>query len=353
MKRITLSLAAALAALWIAGCNSPSAPTANNAPTEGNKPAPTGKAIRVGMVLDKGGLGDKSFNDSAYRGLQRAESELGATVQHVESKIDTDYETNIEALAANGSELVIAVGLGMDEPVKRVAAKFPDVKFAIVDGEASGDNVAALKFKEEEGSFLAGFLAARVSKTKKLGFVGGMEIGLIKKFEYGFRAGAYLADPTVTVLGAKYTMNWDSTDKGKASAAALFGEGADIVYHAAGRAGLGVIKAAEEAGKFAIGVDSDQDDIAPGFVLTSMVKRVDEAVFQTIKKTQEGAYAPGVTTYDVKTGGISLTDMRHTKDKIDAKILEDLEAVKADLLAGKFTIPVDAAGFDSFKQSQM
>lgn len=336
--------------LGLAGCNSSSS-TTTTTPTSGEKPAegaPSGKKLKVGMVFDTGGLGDKSFNDSANAGLERAKKELGIEAITVTSTSPSEYASNLGQLAAQGCDLVVAVGLGMNEAAGEIAPQHPNVKFAVVDGSAKGDNVRGLLFREEQGSFLAGYLAGLMTKSNKIGFVGGMEIPLIKKFEFGYRAGAMYANPNAVVLPAKYTMNWDSQDKGKSSAVALYSEGADIVFHAAGRAGLGVFKAAEEANKFAIGVDSDQDDQAKGLVLTSMIKRVDEAVFQTIKDIQDGKFTSGDKTYDLAVNGVGLSPMTYTKEKIGAANLEKIEKVRQELISGTITAPASEEEYKAF-----
>lgn len=345
-------LLAGIAAIALVACNNNSTTTSGTTGSGTTGSQPEGKKLKVGIVYDTGGLGDKSFNDSANRGMERAKSELGIEAVTVQSKSPSDYETNIATLASDGCDLVIAVGLGMDKNMASVAPQFPKTKFAIVDGEATGDNVRGLKFKEEQGSFLAGYLAGLMTKTNKIGFVGGMEIDLIKKFEYGYFAGAKMANPNIELLGAKFTGNWDSTDKGKASAVSLYSEGADIVYHAAGRAGLGVIKAAEEANKFAIGVDSDQDDLSKGHVLTSMIKMVDQAVFQTIQDMLNDKFTPGVKEFDLASNGISLSEFRFTKDLIGAENLAKIEQVKKDIVDGKITVPSTEAQYNEFLKSR-
>jgi len=308
-------------------------------PTRTNGRNATGKELMVGVVFDSGGLGDKSFNDSAYAGIQRAIKDLAIQEKHVESKSEKDFETNLTAMADAGCDIVFAIGITQQKALEAVAPKYPNVKFAIVDASVKAPNVRSLLFTEQEGSFLAGYLAALTSKTKKLGFVGGMEIPLIKKFQAGYEAGAKTADPTVEVLPAKYTGNWDSQDKGKVMANALFASGADVVYHAAGRAGLGVIAAAKEQGKFAIGVDSDQDDVEKGFVLTSMIKRVDEAVFQTINDLSMNKFSAGDKIYDLKAGGVGLSEMKFTKDKIGKENLDKVKEITTKIAKGEIKVP--------------
>ena len=338
-----LALFGLTATILLAGCNGGSSNTASTTTgsgTTGSSGGQTdGKAIKVGMVFDSGGRGDKSFNDSAYAGLERAKKELGIEFATVDSKAEKEYETNLETLSERGYDLVLAVGITQGEALKRVAPKHPDIKYAIVDADVKGDNVRSLLFSEEQGSYLAGYLAGLTTKTNKIGFVGGKSIPLIKKFEAGYFAGAKAANPKVEALPSKYTESWDDTLLGKQSAASLFNSGADIVYHAAGRCGLGVISAAKDAGKLAIGVDSDQDDVAPGSVLTSMVKRVDEAVFATVQDVKNGSFEAGAKSYDLKANGVGLTEMKHTKDKIPADAMQKLEAVKADIISGKIKVP--------------
>ena len=304
--------------------------------------SPSGKDLLVGVVFDSGGLGDKSFNDSAWAGIQRAVKELRVSEKHIESKTEKDFETNLTAMADNGCDLVFAIGITQQKALETVAPKYPNVKFAIVDANVTAPNVRSLLFTEQEGSFLAGYLAALTTTTKKVGFVGGMEIPLIKKFQAGYEAGVKTADPAVEVLPAKYTGNWDSQDKGKVAANILYSSGADIVYHAAGRAGLGVIAAAKEQGKYAIGVDSDQDDVEKGSVLTSMIKRVDEAVYQTVKDLASGKFTPGNKVYDLKAGGVGLSEMRFTKEKIGKANLDKVKAVSDKIVKGEIKVPVNS-----------
>ena len=218
--------------------------------------------LKVGLVFDTGGRGDKSFNDSAYAGLDKASKEMGFKPDTIDSKDAKDYEANLSAMADRNCKIVFAVGISMKNEVEAIAPKYPNIKFAIIDASVMAPNVRSLLFKEEEGSFLVGYLAGLTTKTNKIGFVGGMKIPLIKKFEAGFFAGAKTANFNVQTLDSKYTGSWSDTTLGKVSADVLFGDGADIVFHASGLCGMGVISSAKEHNKFAIGVDSDQDGVA-------------------------------------------------------------------------------------------
>ena len=279
----------------------------------------------VGIVYDSGGLGDKSFNDSAARGMAKAETDLG--------------ESTLRTLAERGCDLVIAVGINMQTALEAVAKEFPKTKFAIIDANVELDNVRAILFKEEEGSFLVGYLAGLMTETDKIGFVGGMEIDLIKKFYYGYLAGAKLANPDVEMLAPKYTGDWNNIDIAKVAAKLLYSEGADIVYHAAGRAGLGVILAAAENDKWAIGVDSDQDGQEPGHVLTSMIKRVDEAVFQSVKDLQDGEFTSGQAVYDLSVNGVGISELKYTRDIIGEENLRKLDEISQKIIQDLVPVP--------------
>lgn len=329
------------AAITLAGCGSggDTAKTSGGDTAGGSPTASTGKKLKVGIVFDSGGKGDKSFNDSADTGIQRAVKDFGIEEKDLESKTEKDYETNLNALAEAGCDPIFAVGFAQKTALSTVAPKYPDIHFAIIDDVLDQKNVRSLVFAEEQGSFLAGYLAALTSKSGKIGFVGGMSTPLIKKFETGYVAGAKTANPAIDATGIKYTESWDDTGAGKAAATVLLTGGCDIVYHAAGRCGLGVISAAKEQGKFAIGVDSDQDGQEKGSVLTSMVKHVDEAVYQTIKDVKDGKFTPGTKVFDLKSKGVGLTDFQYTKDKIGDATIKKLADITQQIIDGKIVVP--------------
>jgi basic membrane protein A and related proteins len=329
----------AFAAIFVTGCNGGT--TTSTDSSEG--------PLRVGVVFDAGGRGDKSFNDSAWAGIEKAKADFGIEAKTVETKSIKDFETNQAALADQGLDLVVAVGFTQQRALEQVAKRYPNVKFAIVDAVVEQENVRNLLFKEEQGSFLAGYLAGLMSQTGRIGFVGGMTSDLIKKFEVGYIAGARTANPNIVVLPPKYTESWDDVTTGKAAAKVLFDGGADVVYHAAGRAGMGVIDAARESRRFAIGVDSDQDDEAPGHVLTSMIKRVDVAVYETIKDIKEGQFSPGSKQFDLAVDGVGLSEMRHTRDKVGAENLRKLEEVKQKIVAGEIQVPSTQAELNAYQ----
>ncbi len=271
--------------------------------------------------------------------MQRAKDELGIEISELESASVSDYPDNLKLLAENGCDLVIGVGINMQLAVEEASAEFPDTNFAIIDAAIEQDNVRSILFTEEQGSYLVGYLAGLMTETNKIGFVGGQELDLIKKFQYGYFAGALHANPEVELLPAKYTGDWDNVDKGKVAANVLYSGGADIVYHAAGRAGLGVIRAAADNGKYAIGVDSDQDSEEPGSVLTSMIKGVDNAVFQTIDDVVNGSFSGGAVLYDLAAGGVGVSPMTHTKEDVGEENLAKLDEVKQAIIAGEIVVP--------------
>jgi basic membrane protein A len=305
--------------------------------------------LAVGLVFDIGGRGDKSFNDAAYKGLEKAKQELGVAFQTLETGEGSDREAAMRQLAADGSQLVFGVGFLFSDDIRNLAGEFPNVKFACVDytvkdGEALPPNLVALKFKEEEGSYLVGALAALISKTGKLGFVGGMQIPLIKKFEAGYRTGAHAVRPGVEVL-VKYagtTGNaFKDPTKGKELALAEYNQGADIIFHASGSTGLGVFEAAREKKKLAIGVDSDQYDEAPGFILTSMIKRVDTAVFDTIRDLQSGRWQGGVHEFGLGESGVSWVYDDRNRALIPVAVKATVDSLETEIKAGRITVPTE------------
>jgi len=307
-------------------------------------------ALRVGLVFDIGGRGDKSFNDSAYRGLERAQRELGATFQYIEPAEGADRETGLREYASRGFDLVIGTGFMFSDDIEKMAREYPQVRFACVDftvkpdatPEALPPNLVGLRFREEEGSFLAGAAAALVSKSQILGFVGGMDIPLIHKFEAGYLAGAEHVRPNVQVLTGYAGVTpsaFKDPAKGKELATSMYGRGADVVFHAAGTTGFGVFEAARAANGLAIGVDSDQADAAPGFVLTSMVKDVDVAVFETIRAVKENRFRSGVQTFGLRENGVRLVRDAGNAQWITPTVGARLDALADSIVSGAIQVP--------------
>jgi len=304
----------------------------------------------VGLVFDVGGRGDKSFNDAAYAGLERAQKELGVPFTTLETSGDgSDREAQLRQLATGPAQLIFGVGFLFTDDIKALAKEFPEKHFACIDytvnpGDSLPPNLVALKFKEEEGSYLVGALAALTSKTHEVGFVGGMEIPLIRKFQAGYVAGVHAIDPKDEVL-VKYAGNTGTAfrdpTKGKELALAEYHAGADIIFHASGSTGLGVFEAARELKKLAIGVDSDQYDEAPGFILTSMVKRVDTAVVETIRAEQQHRFVGGVRTFGLAEDGVKWVYDARNQALVPPAVKARVDSLQALIVAGKIVVPTE------------
>jgi len=295
-----------------------------------------GKKLKVGIVYSIGGLGDKSFNDSAHRGMTMAEKELGIEFKGAEPASPAEDEQYLRQFAENGYDLIIGVGFLMKSSLEKVASEFPETKFAIIDETSEAKNVASLVFSEDEGSFLVGALAAMMTKTGTIGFVGGMDTPLIKKFEKGYTMGAQHVNPDVKVL-VNYTGSFNDSVKGKETGLSQISANADVLYHAAGGCGMGVIEATKTKGKYAIGVDSNQDYVAEGTVLTSMMKNVDKAVYDVIESTQKGEFKAGVTRFGLADDGVGTTEFEFTKDVIGEENIATLEKIKQEIIDGQIT----------------
>jgi basic membrane protein A len=307
---------------------------------------PAAADFRVGMVFDVGGKGDKSFNDSAYEGLLRAARDLSIHVSEFEPGQDADREVGLRKLAARGYDVVIGVGFLFTDAIRSVAGDYPDVRFVLVDGEVAGvPNVASLVFREQEGSFVVGALAALASETGVLGFVGGMDVSLIQKFEAGYRAGALHVRPGCKVLvgyaGVRPEAFADPV-RGKEIALSQIGRGADVVFHASGVTGLGVIEAAREKGVYAIGVDANQNGVAPGTVLTSMIKRVDNAVYREIVAAHRGAFVGGLVEFGLAEDGVGFAVDEHNRDLLTPAMLERAASLADSIIAGSIEVPFES-----------
>ncbi len=304
-------------------------------------------SFKVGMVFDVGGRGDKSFNDSAYRGLERAQKELGITFQYIEPAGESDRESALRQLASQNYDLVVGIGFLFTDDVTRVAQDFPNQKFACVDysilpGKTLPPNLLALRFREEEGSYLVGALAGLTTKTNTVGFVGGMDIPLIHKFESGYKAGFYKVNPKGKVLVGYAGMTGEAfkdPTKGKQLGLAQYNSGADIIFHASGSTGLGVFEAARQKGKLAIGVDADQYHEAPGYILTSMIKKVDESVYKTIEKALHGEFKGGVWELGLKENGVDYVLDDNNRALISKDVLAKVDALRKEIEAGSIKAP--------------
>jgi basic membrane protein A len=325
--------------------------------------APTGPGLDVGIVFDVGGRGDKSFNDGAYLGAERAERELGARVRFIEPGEGSDREAGLRLLAAEGLDIVIGVGFIFTDDLTALAQEYPTVRFAGVDYAVATDstgqpvlpprNLAALKFREEEGSFLVGALAALVSRetrigdrayrpTERVGFIGGMDIPLIHKFEAGYRAGVKHVCPECTIV-AQYAgvtpEAFRNPGRGKEIALSQYQSGVNVIFHASGSTGLGVFEAARATGKLAIGVDADQFPEAPGFVLTSMVKGVDAAVYDAIASAKNGTFTGGIRQFGLKENGVGYVYDENNRALVSDAVRARVEQLRQEIVAGRITVP--------------
>jgi len=321
------------------------------------KSPPDKKSFKVIMVTDAAGLGDKGFNDAGWAGVQRAMRELGIGGICLQSYEQADYIPNL-SLAAQQADMVLAMGFLMVDATKKVAPQYPDKKFIFIDGEINAPNVASFDFKGEEGAFLAGIIAAITSRTGVVGVVEGMEIPPVKVFEYGYRAGVTTVNKIegkkVKVLVAA-AGDFNNPSKGKSLAKALINRGADVIFQLAGNTGLGVLEAIKESGKsvFAIGVDIDQDALVPGQILTSVMKGIDIAVYQSIKDAYQGSFKPGHFWIGLAEGATSLTPMKYTRDKIPPKALQLVELAKKAIIIGKIRVPRSQAQLERFQPPQL
>lgn len=344
MKGVKIASVLAAAALALAGCGSSSSGTDTSAaPTEATS------SVKVGMAYDQDGKGDGSFNDAAYAGLSKAESDLGVEIKEVNSgasATDASREELLTLLATDGYNPVIAVGFAYSTALATTAAKFPDTTFAIVDSVVDAPNVGSLVFAAEQGSYLTGVIAASASKSGHIGFIGGMEIDLIKAFEAGYVQGAKSVNPDIKI-DSKYmgaagdNTAWNVPDKAKAASAAMISNGADVIYAAAGGSGLGMFQAVKEAGAghWAIGVDSDQYNVPAlaeykDFILTSMMKRVDVAVYDVIKGVVDGAPLTGVQNFDLSKDGVGYATSNPAVDPYKAAA----DKAAADIKAGTIMV---------------
>jgi basic membrane protein A len=288
------------------------------------------------VIFDMGGKFDKSFNEAAYRGIERWKKETGKPYLEFEIANETQREQAIRRMAERGASPIIGIGFGQASSIEKVAKEFPKLKFAIIDMVVDAPNVQSVVFKEHEGSFLVGMMAAQASKTGKVGFVGGMDIPLIRKFQCGYEQGAKYANPKVEAyanMTGTTGAAWNDPARGGELTKAQFAKGADVVFAAAGGTGIGVYQAAKDAGKLAIGVDSNQNHLQPGTMLTSMLKRVDVAVYNVAKN-----HTPGIASLGLAEGGVDYALDEHNAKLVTAAMKAKVDAAKADIVSGKLKV---------------
>jgi len=296
---------------------------------------------RVGIVFDIGGKDDRSFNAAANVGVLRAKKDLPIVLRDVEPGDPTSIEPALRAFAQYGYNLITGVGFAQGPIIKQVAADYPELHFVLIDSVVDLPNVASLLFKEHEGSFLVGMIAACKSKTGVLGFVGGMDIPLIHKFATGYEEGARYVNPNIRVLKNYVGITdaaWNNPGKGRELANSQYEQGADVIFQAAGNSGLGVFDAAEAYDKFAIGVDANQNWVKPGHILTSMLKRIDNAVYSVVQDEVAGKFKGGVHIYGLDNNGVDYALDQYNRDLIPPDVIERVNKAKQDIIAGRIKV---------------
>ncbi|HUE82553.1 MAG TPA: BMP family ABC transporter substrate-binding protein [Pyrinomonadaceae bacterium] len=322
--------------LFASACNEQSQSAADNS------------RIHVGMVFDIGGKDDRSFNAAAWEGAKRAAQDLPIVLRDIEPGNPTSIEPAMRAFAERGYDLIIGVGFAQAPIMELVAKDYPNINFAIIDGVSQLPNVASLVFKEHEGSYLVGMLAAQNTRTGTIGFIGGMDIPLIHRFAKGYEEGARAVNPDIRVVQNYVGVTdhaWNNPGKGKELALAQIGKGADVLFTAAGNSGLGAFDAVEQQGKregrathFVIGVDSNQNMVKPGFVLTSMVKRVDNAVYKIVGDVVKGEFHPGLHIYGLEEDGVGYSLDEHNQSLLTEEALKTVEEAKQKIISGQIKV---------------
>ncbi|MGE7673820.1 BMP family lipoprotein [Lysinibacillus sp. NPDC094403] len=323
MKKLMIGFC--LIVLLIAGCST--------APPEKAK-----DNYKIGILLSDAGLGDESFNDSAFKGLEKARDELGILFDYKEAP-DGKYEEKLEELVAEKYNVIIGLGFSVQEALEKTAKKYPDQQFVLIDGQSDVANITSITFKEQEGSFLLGMVAAMTSKTGKIGFIGGADVPVIHHFENGFIEGAKYYNPNIEII-SEYVGSFDDTEAGAAIAERYIKNKVDFIYHAAGFTGFGAIKKAEELGIYAAGVDIDQFYIAEKTVVTSMLKNVDQAVFKIAKTlVEDGKISDKSLSFGLADNGVGLADIRIIK--LTPEQQKAIEKAKEDIVSGKIKVTAE------------
>ncbi|WP_312797101.1 BMP family ABC transporter substrate-binding protein [Tianweitania sp.] len=303
-------------------------------------PALAQEEIAPALMFDLGGKFDKSFNEASYHGAEKFKGETGINYVEFEISNEAQREQAVRRFAEDGRNPIVAIGFAWTSTLEAIAPEFPEVNFAIIDSVVDAPNVQSIVYKEQEGSYLVGIMAAQASQSKKVGFVGGMDIPLIRKFDCGFVGGAKAAGATEVIQN--YTGDtpaaWNDPTKGGEIAKSQIGQGADVIYHAAGGTGIGVLQAVADAGKLGIGVDSNQNMLQPGKILTSMVKRVDVAVYNAFNDAKNGTFKPGINNLGIKEGGVDYAMDENNEKLVTEEMKAAVEKAKADIVSGAIQV---------------
>ena len=339
MKRKVLAIMLTLTMIFaLTACGEKATNTSSSA-------AESTKKVKIGMVTDVGGVNDGSFNQSSWEGLQKAATDLGVEVKYLESKTDADYAPNIESFIDGEYDLIITVGYMLADATKTAAKANPNQKFAIIDDNSMKDlpNVTCLMFEQSQASYLVGLAAGMTTKTNTVGFVIGMANATMNQFGYGYLAGVMDANPNAKILQTNANAFGDMAG-GKSAAVAMVTKGADVIFHAAGGTGLGVIEGCVESNISVIGVDSDQSKLAPKNMLTSAMKRVDNACYDMAKATKEGTIKGGEIVYDLKSAGV---DIAPTTTNLSQPVLDAVNKAKDKIKSGEIKVPKTQAEFEA------
>lgn len=354
MKKLIALLLAVVMCLSLVACGASNDTAADDAATndaaatdEAAEGEATGETIKIGMVTDVGGVNDQSFNQTSWEGLQALAAEDPTfEVSYLESKTDADYASNLQTFVDEGYDLIISVGYMLADATRAAAEEYPEQKFAIIDDNTCADlpNVACLMFAQEQSSYLVGVVAGLATETNTVGYVQGMVSESMNQFGVGFISGVLSVNPEATVL--QYNVNnFADAPGGSTAATNMITNGADVVFHAAGGTGNGVIEACATNGVYAIGVDTDQSPLAPEYVLTSAMKRVDNAVQDISKAVKDGTYTAGTHLYDMTNGGV---DIAPTQDLLTEEMIAAVEEAKAGILDGSIVVPTTAEEVPEF-----
>lgn len=357
-KKILALLLITVLAFSVVGCGNkdetPDQPE-ENIEAPGEEEETTDEVLKVSMVTDEGGVHDQSFNQSAWEGLEQAKKDLEVEVSYAESQQDADFAPNFETLLDAENDLIWGIGFKLSDALMDAATANPDTKYAIIDFayDETPDNVVGVVFKAEQPSFLVGYIAGKMTETNKVGFIGGIAGDVIWGFDYGFQAGVQYAakelGKDIEVLN-QYAESFSDAAKGKAIATNMYQQGADIVFHASGDVGTGVIEAAKEQDKWVIGVDRDQNYLAPEHVLTSAMKRVDVGVYNVVKDLNEDKFPGGQTVvYGLDEGAV---DIAPTSDKhVPQELLDEVEELKQTIISGEIEVPFNEETYDEFMKT--
>ncbi len=345
-KFIALGLATVMSASMLVGCGAKS--DSDTATDNGDK------VFRVGMITDTGGVNDESFNQSAWKGFQDAQEKFGKDkleIKYLESKQDADYAQNIDTLADEEMDLIVGVGFKLEPAITEAAKNYPDQQFALIDATCEGEqleNVTSLLFEDNASAYLTGLVAGRMTETNKVGFIGGMESPVISQFDYGFRAGVKAANPDAEVM-VQYANSFTDSALGKTIANQMHSKDVDIIFTCAGAVGIGAIEAAKENGKKAIGVDQDQNYLAPDNVITSAMKNIDVAVLEMLSKVVDGSYKGGeIIVNTLSIGGVGLAPT--SNKNVPPDVLEYVNKESEKIKSGEVKVPSNKEEYEQLNK---